>query len=163
MIWIDYAILGLIGISAVIGLIRGFITEAFSLCTWAVAFWVGLSFSREFSVYLSSLIAEPSGRIAVSFLILFILTLIVGSLVRFLLGQLVVSTGLTGSDRFAGLIFGIARGVMVVAVLVLLAGLTPIPEDHWWKESKLIAPFQSVALWLHEQLPSGVAGIVTYK
>lgn len=163
LIWIDYAIAGLVGISAVIGLIRGFVAEAFSLFTWGVAVWVGLSFSREFSVYLQPWITVPSGRMAAAFLILFVITLIVGSLVRFLLGQLVDSTGLTGSDRFAGLLFGIARGVLVVAVLVLLAGLTPLPEDPWWKESGLITHFQSVAVWLKDQLPSGVAGIVNYQ
>ena len=147
MIWIDYAIISLVSISAVIGLFRGFVIEAFSLTIWAVAFWVGLTFSRELSVYFQSTISLPSARIALSFAVLFLLTLILGSILRVILGQLVSSTGLTGSDRFAGLIFGIGRGVLVVAILVILAGLTPLPQDPWWRESSLISPFQSVALW----------------
>ena len=163
MIWIDYAILGLIGISATIGLFRGFVREAFSLATWAVAFWVGLSFSNAFSEYLQSVIDLPSVRIAVAFVILFLLTLILGSLLGYLLAQLVTKTGLTGSDRFAGLLFGIGRGIVVVAVLVLLAGLTPLPSDPWWQDSTLIEPFQSLALWLRDQLPTGVAGKIDYR
>ena len=86
-----------------------------------------------------------------------------GGLIGLLLGELVKRTGLTGSDRFAGMLFGIIRGMVVVAVCVMLAGLTPLPEDSWWKESVLIPPFQSLAMWLREQIPSGVAGYVNYS
>ena len=67
MIWIDYAIVGLIGISLVIGLIRGFVKEAFSLAMWGVAIWVGLNFSREFSGFLVSVVSLPSARIAAAY------------------------------------------------------------------------------------------------
>lgn len=163
MIWVDYIILGLIGVSAVIGLIRGFVREVFSLVTWVVAIWIGLTFSREFSPYLESVISLPSARMAVSFALLFIVTLILGSLMGYLLAQLVSKTGLTGSDRFVGLIFGIARGMLVVAVLVLLAGLTPLPGDPWWRDSQLIEPFQSLAVWLRDKIPAGIAGQVMYR
>lgn len=162
MIWIDYAIIGLVSISLVIGFLRGFIKEAFSLVVWILAIWVGLSFSREFSGFLSSLITYPSARIAASFAILFFLTLIVGGLISYLLAELVKKTGLTGTDRFAGMLFGIARGMVVVSIFVMLAGLTPLPEDSWWKESVLIPPFQSLAVWLREQVPSGLAGNINY-
>lgn len=163
MIWIDYAILGLVGISLVIGLIRGFVKEAFSLAIWVVAIWVGLNFSRELSGFLSSMISLPSARIAAAFAILFFITLIIGAMIGFLLGELVKKTGLTGSDRFAGMLFGIVRGMVVVAVCVMLAGLTPLPEDEWWKESVLIPPFQSLAMWLRDLIPAGVAGYVDYS
>ncbi len=163
MIWIDYAILGLIFISLVIGLFRGLIREAFSLFTWIIAIWIGLSFSRKFSVFLEPVISYPSARIAAAFAVLFLVTLILGGIISFLLSALVKKTGLTGTDRFAGMIFGIARGMVVVAVLVMLAGLTPLPEDTWWKKSKLIPPFQSLAVWLRDQVPSSMAGYFNYQ
>jgi len=162
MIWIDYAIIGLIAISSIIGLFRGFIREAFSLAIWMVAIWVGLTFSREFSSFLEGVISYPSARIAAAFAALFFVTLILGAMISYLLGELVKKTGLTGSDRFAGMIFGIARGLVVVAIIIMLAGLTPLPEDSWWKESVLIPPFQSLAVWLHDHIPSGLAGYVKY-
>ncbi|TAN51503.1 MAG: CvpA family protein [Methylococcaceae bacterium] len=163
LIWIDYAILGLIGLSALIGLLRGFIREAFSLVLWFLAGWVGLTFSREFSVFLEPSITQPSMRIAASFGILFITTLLLGGLLGFLLSTLVAATGFGGTDRLIGLLFGVARGAVIVAILVLLAGVTPLPEDPWWKESQLIPPFQKLALWLRGQLPDGLAGYVTYR
>lgn len=163
MIWVDYAILGLISISLVIGLFRGFVEEAFSLVLWIVAIWAGLTFSREFSVLLESVISLPSARIAAAFAALFFSVLIFGALINFVLRKLVRQTGLTGSDRFAGMIFGIVRGLVVVTVCIMLAGLTPLPEDAWWKESTLIPPFQSLAVWLREHIPSGLAGYVNYR
>jgi len=162
MIWIDYTIVGLVLISSVIGLLRGFIKEAFSLVIWMVAIWIGLTFSREFSVFLEEWVDYPSARIAIAFALLFLVTLILGALISYLLGELVRRTGLTGSDRFAGMIFGIARGLVVVSIAVMLAGLTPLPEDSWWKESMLIPPFQSLAVWLRDQIPLGLAGYVNY-
>ncbi|BBL71025.1 CvpA family protein [Methylogaea oryzae] len=163
MIWIDYAIIGLISLSAIVGLIRGFVREGFSLALWILAGWIGLTFSREFSVYLEASISMPSARIAAAFGILFVMTLVVGGLVGFLVSKLVSATGFSGTDRLAGLVFGVARGAVIVSVLVLLAGVTPLPEDPWWKESQLIPPFQKLALWLRGQLPAGVAGYVTYR
>jgi membrane protein required for colicin V production len=163
MIWIDFAIIGLVLVSLIIGLVRGFIKEAFSLVTWILGIWVGLSFSREFSSFLEQSISYPSARIAAAFAILFVMTLVLGGLISFLLGVLVNKTGLTGTDRFAGMIFGIVRGMVVVSILVMLAGLTPLPEDSWWKESKLIPPFQSLAVWLRDHVPSGMSGFINYR
>ena len=163
MIWIDYAIIGLVGISLVIGLLRGFIKEAFSLVMWIAAIWVGLNFSREFSLFLESVISLPAARIAAAFAILFFSTLLLGGIIEFLLGELVKKTGLTGADRFVGMVFGIARGLLVVAVCIMLAGLTPLPEDPWWQESVLIPPFQSLAIWLRDHLPSGISGYLNYS
>lgn len=163
MIWIDYAIIGLIGLSAAVGLMRGFVREAFSLALWMVAVWVGLTFGREFSVYLEGYIGAASGRIAGAFIVLFLVTLLIGGFVGFLIGKLVDMTGLTGTDHVVGLLFGVTRGAVIVSVLVLLAGITPLPEDAWWKESTLIPPFQRLSLWLREQLPAGLAGYVTYR
>lgn len=161
-IWVDYAIIGLIFISLIIGLVRGFVREAFSLALWVVAIWVGLNFSRDFSGLLDNFISYPSARIATAFAVLFFITLILGAIISYLLGELVKKTGLTGSDRFAGMIFGIARGLVVVAIIIMLAGLTPLPEDSWWKESVLIPPFQTLAEWLNDHIPSGLAGYVKY-
>jgi len=163
LVWIDYCIAGVIGLSALIGLLRGLIREVFSLCAWIAAAWIGLRFSRDFSVYLDPVVSIPSVRMAASFGILFFASLILASLIVFLLHKLVQSTGLTGTDRLAGMVFGIGRGIVVVAVLVLLAGATPLPADPWWKESALIPPFQSLALWLRDQLPSDFGRYVKFR
>lgn len=162
LIWVDYVILGIIGLSALISLVRGFVREALSLLTWALAFWIAWTFFRDLAAHLETWVSLPSARLGVSFALLFIATLIVGGIVNFLVAQLVNKTGLTGTDRLLGVVFGAARGVLLVAILVLLAGLTPMPEDSWWKQSRLIAYFQELAVWLREFLPPDIAEKFSY-
>jgi membrane protein required for colicin V production len=155
MIWVDYVIIGIIGLSALISLVRGFMREALSLAAWVLAFWVAWTFFRELAVQLDWF-TVPSVRLGVAFVILFVVTLMLGALVNFLVGQLVEKTGLSGTDRMIGILFGAARGALLVAMLVLLAGLTPFPNDPWWKESQLIVHFQELAVWLKTLLPPDI-------
>jgi len=155
MIWVDYVIIGIIGLSAVISLVRGFMREALSLAAWVLAFWVSWNFFRELALRLEWF-SVPSVRLGIAFSILFVTTLIIGGLVNFLVGQLVDKTGLTGTDRMIGMLFGAARGILLVAVLVLLAGLTPLPDDPWWQQSQLIGYFQELATWLKTLLPADI-------
>jgi len=155
--WVDITILSIIAISALISLFRGFIREAFSLAVWVLAFWISWTFFRDLAVNMENMIATPSVRFGVAFAALMILSLTVGGLINYLVIQLIQKTGLSGSDRFIGMIFGAARGVLFVAVLVLVAGLTPFPGDPWWQESALIPYFQELAMWLQSLLPPEIA------
>jgi membrane protein required for colicin V production len=163
MIWIDYFIIGLVFNSLVFGFLRGFSREFFSLVFWLLAIGVGLSFSREFSVFLESKISHPLPKITVSFLSLFLITLIVGGFIRALLGESIKKPELTITDRLGGMIFGVIHGAVAVVVLVMLVGLTSLPDDLWWKESRLLPPFQLCAVWLRDLVPSGLAEYIHYR
>jgi membrane protein required for colicin V production len=151
--WLDLLILGIVLLSAVISLVRGFVREAFSLAIWVLAFWVSWNFFRDLEVPLRAWIDSPTARLGIAFAALMIATLVVGGLVNFLLIQLVERTGMSGTDRLIGVVFGVARGVLLVAVLVLLAGLTPLPGEGFWMESALVGYFEELALWLRDLLP----------
>ena len=159
----DYTIAGIIVVSALAGLMRGFIKEAFALVIWAVAVWVGMNFSHSVAPLFQNQVSIPSVRIGLAFAALFFVTLIIGSLLSFILVQLVSKTGLTGTDRLLGMAFGLFRGMFLVALLILLAGFTPLPEDPWWKQSQLIPPFQNLAFWLKDRIPSNVADYLNYR
>ena len=162
MIWVDYAILTIIAISALISIWRGFIREVLSLIGWILAFWVGFTFSHRVAELLVGRISVPSVRLAIAFAALFLATLLVVGVVNFLLVKLVNSTGLSGTDRMLGVFFGIGRGIVIVAALVLLAGTTPLPRDPWWKESMLMGHFQHMALWAKAFLPADLAQHISY-
>ena len=163
MIWVDYAILGIVGISALISLLRGFIREAISLATLLVAFWVATQFSAHVGEMLSGKISVPSVRVGVAFGLLFVLTLFAGGLVNYLAGLVVRKTGLSGTDRMLGLLFGILRGGAIVTLLVLAAGLTPLPKDPWWHDSQFIMHFQTLAVWLRAHLPPDIASHFSFE
>jgi len=153
MYWLDIVLIGLVAISTLISLARGFIREAFSLAIWIVAFWIAWTFFHDLAFVFEAYVDSPTIRLGASFALLLIATLLVGGMVNYLLLQLVDRTGLSGTDRFIGMIFGAARGVVLICALVLLAGLTSIPKEDFWAESQLIPYFQEVAFWLRDALP----------
>lgn len=157
MIWIDYVILAIIAISALISVLRGFVREALSLVAWILAFWVALTYTEGVANFLVPYISVPSVRPIAGFAILFVVTLLLAALVNNLAVKLVHKTGLSGTDRMLGIIFGVARGVIIVAILVLFAGVTPVPADPWWKESIFIAHFQDLAIKIRAFLPPDIA------
>jgi membrane protein required for colicin V production len=160
MIWVDIVIPGIIAISALFSLMRGFVREALSLVGWLVAFWVALTFAQSLAELFLGGISPPSLRIVVAFAILFVITLVLTALVNRLAGQLVRHTGLTGTDRMIGMVFGIARGVVLVSVMVFLAGHTALPQDPWWQASAMIGVFQELALWLRETVVPDITGSI---
>ena len=111
---------------------------------------------------LDGLITSPSLRIVVAFSVLFIVTLVLAALVNFFASQLVKRTGLTGTDRVLGMFFGILRGAVIVAILVLFAGISTLPQEPWWRGSLLIPHFQGLAIFLRDLLPADVARHFVY-
>ena len=160
--WIDVVILALIALSAILSLFRGFVREAVALATWLVALWVAMAFYEELAAWLSQWVAVPSAQKVTAFALLFICVLLLGAIVNYLAGKLVDKTGLTGTDKMLGVIFGVARGAAIVAILVLLAGLTPVSQDPWWQDSRFLGYFEDLALWMRDFLPSEIANNITY-
>ena len=156
MIWIDYAILGIVGISGVISLMRGFIREALSLAGWIAAFWVALAFSGVVAGWLEGYVSVPSVRVGIAFAGIFFGVLLLGGIVLRLGGLVVEKTGMSGTDRTLGMVFGVLRGIVITALLVLLAGLTSLPRDPWWGQSVLLPHLVELASEIRAFLPPDV-------
>ncbi|MEE9422226.1 MAG: CvpA family protein [Gammaproteobacteria bacterium] len=162
MIWADYILLVIIGISALLSLWRGFFKEALSLITWLVAVVIAVLYFRPMGELLSGFISSPSVRNISGGALLFFSVLILGGILNYMVAQLVSKTGLTATDRMLGIIFGLIRGVVIGALIVLLAGLTTLPEEQWWSESLLIGYFQDLALWIRSFLPDSISQHIGY-
>ncbi len=136
---IDWIILGVLGISTLISIRRGFVREALSLATWIAAVIIARLFAGQFTVVLAPYIETESLRLGAAYFILFVATLMVGGMINHLLGEFVRMTGLSGLDRLLGMAFGLARGAIVVTVFVaILHYALPVSEDSWYQQSKLI-------------------------
>jgi len=149
--WADWAIVAVLGFSILISIVRGFVREALSLVIWAAAFLGATVFHQEMSVYFVDLVDTPSLRALVAWVVLFFGILMAGSLISFLLGQLVESTGLSGTDRLLGSVFGALRGfIVVMVILIIVPGVLPVSQDAWWQNSLLIPYFLACEDWVME-------------
>ena len=145
MNWADGLIIFILVVSGLISMKRGFIREALSLVIWVTAF-IAATWSKEPLADLFSGWADAvSVRQLLAFILVFIVVLILGGIVNYVLGKLVSMTGLKTTDRFLGVIFGLARGALVVIVIVVyLPRVLPVHQDVWWRESLLIPHFSAM-------------------
>ncbi|WP_226665006.1 CvpA family protein [Microbulbifer aggregans] len=142
MNWADWTILAIVAISTLIGMSRGFVREVLSLLTWVAAFVVAMMFRDQLAPLLSNLVDTPSLQAIAAFAILFIFTLLAGAGLNMTLSAFVEATGLSGTDRVLGMVFGLFRGcIIVLALLIFAPALVPVEEDGWWRESRLIPHF----------------------
>ncbi|MDU3157683.1 colicin V production protein [Hafnia alvei] len=154
MVWIDWVIIGIIGFSALVSLIRGFVREALSLVTWGAAFFVASHFYTYLAVYFTRF-EDALVRNGIAIAILFVATLIVGAIVNYVIGSLVERTGLSGTDRVLGICFGALRGVLIVsAILFFLDTFTSMAQSTDWKQSQLIPQFSYIIRWFFDYLQS---------
>jgi len=160
--WADIALLVILGLSAVVGLWRGFIAEVMSVAVWVASFWLSFAFGPQVAAMFDAHVDSPSARWFLGYVVVFVAALVVGSLLTWLIGKLVKSTGLSGTDRLLGLVFGMLRGIAVACVLVLALGFTPMPQEPFWQQSQLMPGFERGAAWLKIWLPATLAQHVSF-
>jgi membrane protein required for colicin V production len=153
MIWVDWALLGALAISIVIGIFRGFTREVLGLASWILAIVAALLFAPAAAVYLEPHISVPSMRIASAYGLVFFTGLVLGAIVTAIVSALVRKSPLSGIDRSIGAGFGLLRGVLLAVIIVWLVGLTPARQDPWWRESLFIGKLEWLAQGLNQFVP----------
>lgn len=154
MTGLDTAILVVIGLSAVLGAIRGMLTEVLSLVVWVAALWLTVAYgdvaANEFTGIETPLLRALAGYGAT-----FALVVVVGHLGVWLLRTILHGAGMSGTDRLLGFGFGALRGYAIVLAVVLLVSFTPWSRAALWRESALLPAFTTPSGWIVAQLPDG--------
>ena len=143
----DYAILTILLLSALLGLVRGFLREVASLLIWVLGFWAAVRYAAQLGD-LFKFVKTPEDRLLLGYGLFLVATLIVSTVAGMLLGKLVQSSGASVGDRSLGTLFGVARGMVIVTTIILVGEMALAPLPSWWRESKLIpyaAPLVKVA------------------
>jgi membrane protein required for colicin V production len=154
---LDWVLLLIVGVSGLLGLLRGMIGVVMSLAAWLLAGTAAYLFGGDIG---RSLVADGQlgwgeylGGYALSFVVVWIAVALVGLLVR----RMAHEAGLSGVDRLFGFGFGMLRGVFLACVLVLMLGLTSIPSKRAWRESAGVAMLLPVAKLMRSAMPPGMA------
>lgn len=137
---------------------RGVAHEAVSLLVWFAATLITLNYSGNFATLLPiDSVQSPLARASISGVLLFMGTLFVGGIIKVFVANLFASARLRFLDRLLGVGFGALRGVIIFALLVLAANLSPeLKTESWWQSSSLIPSLQTMAGFIHAQLPDSV-------
>jgi membrane protein required for colicin V production len=158
----DYAVLVIVGFSILLSVIRGLVREVLSLLAWAVGFIVASAFAADLAALLPAEVPDERLRLLAGFGGVFLVVLLLMSLLAVFASKLVKSAGLGIEDRVLGAAFGLVRGLLVVIVLVLLAGLTSLPRQPVWRDALLSGPLEAFAGYLKGWLPARFAQRITY-
>lgn len=153
MNWFDLTILAILGLSVIVSLFRGLIREVMSLLIWVGAIWLAWTFVDRGANWLQPYIELPSARHLIAFVALFLAALIIGGMINYLVGKMILKTGLSSTDRFFGMFFGLLRGMVAVTAMVLFLQATPFSQDPWWQESRLTPHFAKLADWVKARMP----------
>lgn len=159
--WVDIAIIAIIGLSVLTGLFRGFVKELVALCAWVLAIGLGIKYAQLFDPWLKSYIEEQSIRTAAGFIIILLGTLLVGGIINAILSFILKRSGLNGTDRTLGMVFGFVRGVFIVALLMVAVKMTSIPYQEYEKKSVLYTRFDPVVNVIYGHLPEFVKQVRT--
>lgn len=156
----DYAVLAVLAISALMGAWRGIVGEVLALAAWVVGFLA----ARQWAEPVGQLFpVDVALRFVLGFAVVLLGVLLAFALARLVMRLLLKAVGLGVLDRVLGVGFGLLRGVLVVLVAVLLAGLTTLPKTAWWQEAALAPPFETAAIACKPWLPTAMATRIHYR
>lgn len=158
----DYAVLSIIGLSIILSVMRGIIREVLAIVGWVAAFYVGRTYTSQLLPMMPADIPSDSLRVLAAFLVLFLATLLLASLLGIALSAIFKKIGLGWLNRFLGAIFGVVRGLLIVCVIVFLAGLTELPKDPRWRNAMFSAPIEALVTSLLPWVPESIAKYVNY-
>jgi membrane protein required for colicin V production len=138
MIAVDYIILAILILSAVMGLVRGLLREAVAVITWFLAIVLAWSFGSSIEPLLGGVLVGSPMRIWAARAIIFVGILLLGGAVSVILGHYVRVSMFAGMDKFLGFVFGIIRGVVIVGAFTIAVQALRLDEDRSWERSKLM-------------------------
>jgi membrane protein required for colicin V production len=158
----DYGVLAVLGLSLLWALLRGFVRELVSLLGWIAAFVLSSLFAQD----VARMFPESLGPLLASllaFMAIFIGVWIISGLIGLILSSLIKAVGLGWSDRLLGAVLGLLRGLVIVLILVMLGGLTPLPREPFWRNAMLSAPLETAVTAMKPLLPESLAQRIRYR
>lgn len=158
----DYLVLFVLVCSVVISTLRGLMKEILSLLSWVVSFVVANAYGEALAKLLPDMMPGKTTRLIVAFIALFIGARLLMLLLSMAVDAVIKASGLTLADRGLGGLFGLGRGLVIVLAVVLLCGMTAIPQQPFWREALLSPLAETAARTVKPYLPGDFASHVQF-
>ena len=158
----DLLLLGVIVVSTLLGLMRGFVGVVASLVAWVLAAWAAFRFGAHVALLLAGGGEPTAGQLFAGYGLSFLCVLLFVGIVGWGVRKLVHAVGLSGIDRIMGMLLGLVRGGFVACMLVLLMGFTAMPSEPGWRESQVVPVLLPGAQLLRGLLPDWAAQRVDF-
>lgn len=159
----DYIALTILVLSLCFGLWRGMVSEVLALVAWGLGIYATFLFGPGASSLFAAVVGEPILRLLLGCLLVFFAVLIVMALLRLLILKMIKVLKLTASDRLLGMFFGLARGALILLLLVAVGGLTSAPSQPWWRNAMFAPPLETVVLAMKPLLPNDLAKRIRFS
>lgn len=143
-------------------MMRGAVKEMLAIVGWFVAFYVSKAYSVMLADFLPEGIPTEALKTLIAFLIILIAVLFLTGLLAMAISSMVSKIGLGWLNRFFGVLFGFAKGLLIACLLVFLAGLTNLPKEQMWTDALLSDPLEILVKSVLPWLPEGVSKHVKY-
>jgi len=158
----DWLVILILLCSIIISVVRGLVKEILSLLSWLVAFVLANAYGETMAKWLPEVIPGPLLRLLAGFAIVLVLVLLLGALLNKAIGALIEAGGLSFADRGLGGLFGLARGVVIVLMLALLAGMTELPKQPVWRNALFSPLVETAVRTIKPWLPESVAKRISF-
>ncbi|UCV23904.1 CvpA family protein [Ferribacterium limneticum] len=159
----DYVVIGIVAVSLLFGLWRGVVGEVIALVAWGVGIFAAIEFGASVGHSVFAGLSDQALRTLAGCVVIFVGILVSMAVLNMVVRSMVKALGLSVSDRILGMIFGLARGVLVCMVLVGLGGMTSAPTQSWWKNATLAAPLETVVMAAKPWLPDDLAKRIRFS
>jgi membrane protein required for colicin V production len=158
----DYTVLGIMGLSMLLSVMRGLVQEVLALAAWVLAFWLASHYASVVAVWMPQSLPNDELRYLAGFILIFFVTWVASAMLRVTFNQFLQATGLRPMDRLFGAGFGLLRGFLLCLTLVLAAGFTSLPKQMIWRNAMFSPLFEEAAVMAKVWLPEALSARIHY-
>ncbi len=155
---VDVFLLSVLAVSVVIGMFRGLVYEVLATFGWIASFWLAQRHALAAGDWLPLEGASDPVRVAAGFVTLLVGCVLMFGLLAVVGKKLMQALGLSPVDRTLGAGFGLARGLVALLAVTVVAGLTPLGQHASWQASQGAGLLRGALAGLKPLLPQPVAG-----
>ncbi|MGE0189859.1 MAG: CvpA family protein [Steroidobacteraceae bacterium] len=149
MNFIDYLFLAILLVSLFLGFFRGFLSEAIGLISWLGGLWLAWHYAYLVEPHLGGLVGDPPLSLWTSRLLILLAMLALGWLIAGIASYFASQSGISLMlDRLLGVLFGVIRGLVVIAVAVMLGLQVQVDRTDWWRGSHFMPMAVEVSGWI---------------